>query len=82
VAKATGTARACAGWKPTDHASLVDRDDALLLRAQLVSSLNVLRNRAVDRKDYAGGANTVVGAIFNQLQFMPVAGRDGCQAPL
>ena len=63
--------------KPTDHASLVDRDDALLLRAQLVSSLNTLRNRAVDRKDYAGGANTVVGAIFNQLQFMPEAGRDG-----
>jgi uncharacterized protein (DUF885 family) len=62
---------------PTDHASLVDRDDALLLRAQLISSLNTLQNRAPDRKDYAGGANTVVGAIFNQLQFMPVAGRDG-----
>jgi uncharacterized protein (DUF885 family) len=62
---------------PTDHASLVDRDDALLLRAQLVSSLATLQNRAPDRKDYAGGANTVVGAIFNQLQFMPVAGRDG-----
>lgn len=62
---------------PTEHASLIDRDDALLLRAQLVANLNALRNRAVDRKDYAGGANTVVGAIFNQLQFMPVAGRDG-----
>lgn len=61
----------------TDHASLVDRDDALLLRAQLVASLNSLQSREVDRKDYAGGANTVVGAIFNQLQFMPVAGRDG-----
>src|SRR5512142_1715591 len=57
---------------PPDHASLVDRDDALLLRAQLVSSLNTLQYRAPDRKDYAGGANTVVGAIFNQLQFLPV----------
>lgn len=62
---------------PTDHAALVDRDDALLLRAQLVSNLNWLQSRQVDRKDYAGGANTVVGAIFNQLQFMPVVGRDG-----
>ncbi len=62
---------------PTDHTSLVDRNDAALLRAQLVSSLNVLLNRQLDRKDYANGANTIVGAIFNQLQFMPVAGRDG-----
>jgi uncharacterized protein (DUF885 family) len=62
---------------PTDHASLVDRDDASLLRAQLVTSLNAMRIRAADRKDYAAGANTIVNAIFNQLQFMPVAGRDG-----
>jgi uncharacterized protein (DUF885 family) len=62
---------------PFDHASLVDRDDALLLRAQLVSNLNALQVHASDRKDYANGANTVVTAIFNQLQFMPVAGRDG-----
>jgi uncharacterized protein (DUF885 family) len=61
---------------PFDQASLVDRDDALLLRAQLVSSLSVL-SRNTDRKDYAGGAGTVVGAVFNQLQFMPVVGRDG-----
>jgi len=61
----------------TDTASLVDRHDALLLRAQLVSSLRALQVRASDRKDYAGGANTIVNAIFNQLQFMPVAGRDG-----
>lgn len=64
----------------TEHASLVDRDDANLLRAQLVSSSNALLVRANDRKDYATGANTVVEAIFNQLQFMPVAGRDGKSA--
>jgi Bacterial protein of unknown function (DUF885) len=56
---------------------LVDRDDAQLLRAQLVTSLNALLVRRIDRKDYAAGANVIVGTIFNQLQFMPVAGRDG-----
>jgi Bacterial protein of unknown function (DUF885) len=56
---------------------LVDRDDARLLRAQLVTSLNALQVRRIDRKDYAAGANVIVGTIFNQLQFMPVAGRDG-----
>jgi len=62
---------------PFDHAALVDRDDALLLRAQLVTNLNTLQARQTDRKDYAAGANNIVGSIFNQLQFMPVAGRDG-----
>jgi uncharacterized protein (DUF885 family) len=56
---------------------LVDRDDVRLLDAQLATSLNALLVRKTDRKDYAAGANVIVGAIFNQLQFMPVAGRDG-----
>jgi Bacterial protein of unknown function (DUF885) len=56
---------------------LVDRDDARLLGAQLASNLNGLLVRQTDRKDYAAGANNIVGAIFLQLQFMPVAGRDG-----
>jgi uncharacterized protein (DUF885 family) len=56
---------------------LVDRDDARLLAAQLATSLNALLIRRTDRKDYAAGANNIVTAIFNQLQFMPVAGRDG-----
>lgn len=56
---------------------LVDRDDARLLRAQLVRSLNALLVHRTDRKDYAAGANLIVGTIFGQLQFMPVAGRDG-----
>jgi uncharacterized protein (DUF885 family) len=58
-------------------AALVDRDDVRLLGAQLAASLNALRIRRTDRKDYAAGANVIVGAIFSQLQFMPVAGRDG-----
>jgi uncharacterized protein (DUF885 family) len=56
---------------------LVDRDDARLLGAQLASNLNALLVRETDRKDYAAGANNIVGTIFFQLQFMPVAGRDG-----
>ena len=59
---------------------LVDRDDARLLAAQLTSSLSSLLVHATDRKDYAAGANTLVGTIFEQLQFMPVAGRDGKKA--
>jgi uncharacterized protein (DUF885 family) len=64
---------------PADRTDLplVDRDDARLLDAQLTASLNALLVHGTDRKDYAAGANTIVGTIFNQLQFMPVAGRDG-----
>jgi len=62
---------------PTDRAALVDRNDASLLRAQLTTSLNALQIHAADRKDYASGANTIVNVIFSQLQFMPVAGREG-----
>ena len=57
--------------------SLVDRDDARLLGAQLATSLSSLLVRRTDRKDYAAGANVIVNTIFTQLQFMPVAGRDG-----
>src|SRR5262249_47450776 len=57
--------------------TLVDRDDARLLDAQLASSLNALVVRRQDRKDYAAGANNLVVTIFLQLQFMPQAGRDG-----
>jgi uncharacterized protein (DUF885 family) len=56
---------------------LVDAHDALLLRAQLASLLNPLLVRKADRKDYAAGANNLVGTVFIQLQFLPVAGRDG-----
>jgi hypothetical protein len=56
---------------------LVDRNDARLLGAQLAGSLNGLLVRRTDRKDYAAGANNIIGTIFYQLQFLPVAGRDG-----
>src|ERR1022692_4204520 len=73
-------------WKRRLHAialaaapdlSLVDRDDAKLLEAQLAQSLDALLVYQVDRKDYSIGANTIVNCIFLQLQFLPIAGRDG-----
>jgi uncharacterized protein (DUF885 family) len=60
--------------------ALVDRDDVQLLDAQLAQQLNALRVYQRDRKDYSQGANTFVGIIFLQLQFLPVAGRDGVTA--
>lgn len=59
---------------------LVDRNDARLLGAQLASNLNSLLIRRTDRKDYASGANTILNILFIQLQFLPVAGRDGRKA--
>jgi hypothetical protein len=58
-------------------ASLVDRNDARVLGAQLAQSLNALLVYEVDRKDYSTGANTIINCIFQQLQFLPVAGEDG-----
>ncbi|HTY93822.1 MAG TPA: DUF885 domain-containing protein [Steroidobacteraceae bacterium] len=64
----------------TPNTSLVDRDDARLLEAQLVGQLNALLVYRVDRKDYSQAANNVVGAIFTQFQNIPVAGQDGATA--
>ncbi len=60
--------------------SLVDRDDAQLLDAKLAQQLNALRVYQRDRKDYSLGANAFVNVIFLQLQFLPIAGRDGATA--
>jgi len=60
--------------------SLVDRDDARLLEAQLAQNLNALLVYQLDRKSYSSGASAIVDCIFLQLQFLPVAGRDGATA--
>jgi uncharacterized protein (DUF885 family) len=65
---------------PRATLSLLERDDVKLLDAQLAQSLNALRIYQVDRKDYSLGANTIVNCIFEQLQFLPVAGRNGASA--
>jgi uncharacterized protein (DUF885 family) len=54
--------------------TLVERDDVKLLDAQLTSLARQYSVYQVDRKDYAGPANAVVGAIFTQFQHLPVAG--------
>ncbi len=56
--------------------SLVDADDAKLLRAQVQGRLDALQ-RETDRKDYAGPALRVVNALWTQFLHLPVPGRDG-----
>jgi uncharacterized protein (DUF885 family) len=60
--------------------SLVDRDDATLLRAQITSSLDQLLTYQFDRKDYGAAGNAVVEALFVQFQHLPMAGQDGASA--
>jgi uncharacterized protein (DUF885 family) len=60
--------------------ALVDRDDAALLRARLAASLNELLIYQTDRKDYADGANSIVGVVFVQFEHLPVVGQDGATA--
>ena len=60
----------------TTRLSLVNRDDAQLIAAQLLQKLNALTVYQQDRRDYSWGANTVISVMFTQLQFLPVAGRD------
>ena len=57
--------------------SLVDADDAKLLRAQLDERLDALLVRQADRKDYAAPALALVDAIFTQFLHLPIPGRDG-----
>ena len=56
---------------PLADASLHDRDDAMLLRAQLVGMERTLTTYRPYAKDYAGPANAVVGALFTQFQHLP-----------
>src|SRR5579859_2596872 len=57
--------------------TLVERDDAALLAAQLTGQLRQFTVYDADRKDYAAAANSVVGAIFTQFQHLPIAGQRG-----
>jgi hypothetical protein len=60
--------------------TLVERDDAKLLDSQLTALARQYSVYQVDRKDYAGPANAVVGGIFTQFQHIPVAGVNGATA--
>ena len=65
---------------PQAHLSLVDRDDATLLGAQLRQQIDALTVYRAAEKDYAGAANGLVGTIFTQFQNLPIPGRDGATA--
>jgi hypothetical protein len=60
--------------------SLVDADDAKLLRAQLDEEQDALLVRQTDRKDYAAPALALVGAIYTQFLHLPIPGRDDATA--
>src|SRR5258707_12955723 len=61
----------------TAETSLVDRDDARLLAAQLVSQLNELLVYQTDRKEYRRAATSILGAVFLRCQHLPVLGQEG-----
>ncbi len=56
--------------------SLVDQDDAKLVRAELARSLNQLLVYQQDRKDFGASARQIADAIFNQFEHLPVAGTE------
>lgn len=56
------------------------RDDATLLRAQLVGMERQITVYRSDRRDYSGPGNAIVGAIYTQFQHLPIAGREGATA--
>ena len=60
--------------------SLVDADDAKLLRAQIDERLDALLVRQTDRKDYAAPALGLVDVIYTQFLHMPIPGRDDATA--
>ena len=60
--------------------SLVDADDAKLLRAQIDESLDELLVRQTDRKDYAAPALSLVDALYVQFLHLPIPGRDDATA--
>jgi uncharacterized protein (DUF885 family) len=62
------------------HTALVDRDDAMLLRARLTTSLDELLVYQTDRKDYAAPATSIVDVLFVQFQHLPVVGEEGATA--
>src|SRR5665213_1350652 len=62
---------------PLRGASLVDRDDATLLRAGFVQQLRALTVYRSDQTDYSTGAQAIVNVLFTQFQHLPIAGTEG-----
>lgn len=60
--------------------SLVDADDAKLLRARIDRRLDELLVRQADRHDYAQPVVSLVDVLYTQFSHLPVPGRDGATA--
>jgi hypothetical protein len=60
--------------------SLVDSDDARLLRAQIDERLDGLLLRQTDRKDYAAPALALVDVVYTQFLHLPIPGREDATA--
>jgi len=60
---------------PLSRATLIERDDALLLGSQLVSMERAFTVYRSDEKDYSGPARAIVDALFTQFLHLPVAGK-------
>jgi len=71
------------GWEselaaiPLDGASLVDVDDAKLLRAQLVGLERQYTVYKTYEKDPSGPSVLIVNAIYTQFLHLPIAGTEG-----
>ena len=71
------------GWErelasiPLDGASLVDVDDAKLLRAQLTSFERQYTVYKTYEKDPSGPSQAILGAIYVQFLHLPIAGTAG-----
>jgi hypothetical protein len=63
------------------NASLPEKDDVRLLRAQLLSSERSLTLYRSWEKDYAGPANSIINIVFTQFLNLPVAGQAGASKP-
>jgi hypothetical protein len=62
------------------HATLVERDDALLLGAELTGFERDLTVYRQAEKDYAGPANAIVDTLFTQFLHLPIPGEAGATA--
>lgn len=60
--------------------SLVDANDAKLLRAQLDERLDGLQVYQTDRKDFAGPALALVDVVYTQFLHLPIPSRDEATA--
>ena len=75
-----------AGWRvrlatiERDASTLVERDDARLLRARLTHLDRSYSTYRTYEKDYTAPAQAIVGALFTQFQHLPIVGTDGATA--